>query len=271
MASVVRFAVHRARSVVAASAIVACVVAVGLVGAGAVQAREPALCNGVLATVVGSSGPDVLRGTPADDVIAGLDGPDVVSGLGGDDVICGGAGPDVLRGDGGADLLIGAGGPDVAVGGGGPDNCSAEIARCENSGDAPAVINLRLELQGDQFNSPSIFNQYVYLITNEGAPRTGNVVVTDTLPAGIRFLSVSSPGDFWDCTGTAPPGRQTVTCQYELENVVDQVGFTLTVAADLPTPTSVVNTACITAPVDSNPDDNCSTVTTQVVATPPPP
>jgi hypothetical protein len=262
---------QRTRRLVAASAVVAAVLAVGVAGARPVQAREPVLCNGVVATILGSSGPDVLRGTAGDDVIAALGGPDVVSGLGGDDVVCGGSGPDVLRGNAGADLLIGDGGPDVAVGGGGPDNCSAEIARCENVGGTPAAINLRLELQGAQFDSPSIFDQYTYLVTNAGAPRTGNIVVTDTLPAGIAFLSVSSPGDFWDCTGTPPPGRQTVTCRYELQDVAGQVGFTLTVAANLPTPTSVVNTACITAPVDSNPDDNCSTVTTQVVATPQPP
>ena len=223
---------------------------------------------------MGTSGPDVLRGTDGDDVIAALGGPDVVSGLDGDDVVCGGDGPDVLRGDGGVDLLLGDGGPDVAIGGSGDDNCSAEVARCEDAGDASSAIDLEIQLEGDRFESPSIFNQYVYTINNHGALRTGNVVVTDTLPAGITYLSVSSPDDLWDCTLVSPaptPGRQTVSCRYEASDVPDEVGFTLTVAADVPTPTTVTNTACITMPVDSNPENDCSTIETSVVATPPPP
>ena len=252
------------------------VVAVVLAGgvAAPANAAEPILCNGAVATIVGTSGPDVLRGTDGDDVIAALGGPDVVSGLDGDDVVCGGGGPDVLRGDGGVDLLLGDGGPDVAIGGSGDDNCSAEIARCEDAGDASSPIDLEIHLDGDQFDSPSIFNQYVYTITNKGAPRTGNVVVTDTLPAGITLQSVSSPDDFWDCTVVLPaptPGRETVSCRYPLNEVFDGVGFTLTVAADIPTPATVTNTACITMPVDANPANNCSTIETSVVATPTPP
>ena len=194
------------------------VILLGAVAASA-DAAEPVLCNGAVATIVGTSGPDVLRGTDGDDVIAALGGPDVVSGLDGDDVVCGGGGPDVLRGDGGVDLLLGDGGPDVAIGGSGDDNCSAEVARCENAGDASSAIDLEIDLQGDRFESPSIFNQYVYTINNRGATRTGHVVVTDTLPVGITYESVASPGDLWDCTLVFPaptPGRQTVSCRYEL-------------------------------------------------------
>jgi Ca2+-binding RTX toxin-like protein len=64
------------------------------------------LCDGKVATVVGTTGPDVLHGTPEDDVIAGLGGNDRILGGGGDDVICGGDGADRLRGEEGDDVLF---------------------------------------------------------------------------------------------------------------------------------------------------------------------
>ncbi len=231
-------------------------------------------CNGEVATVVGTNRSDVLRGTDGDDVIAALGGRDVVFGLDGDDVVCGGKGRDVLLGNGGVDLLLGNGGRDVAIGGRGYDNCRSEVARCEDEGDSSSAIDLELNLEADQFESPSVTNQAIYTIINRGALRTGNVVVTDTLPAGITYQSVASPDDSWDCSVVLPaptPGRQTVSCRYSQDLVPDQIAFTLTLAANLPTPTTVTNTGCITMPVDANPANDCSTVQTRVVATPPPP
>jgi Domain of unknown function DUF11/RTX calcium-binding nonapeptide repeat (4 copies) len=238
------------------------------------HAGGPVRCNGEVATIVGSNRPDVLRGTDGDDVIAALGGRDVVFGLGGDDVLCGGKGRDVLLGNGGTDLLLGNGGRDVAIGGRGDDNCRAEVARCEDEGDDSSAIDLELQLQADRFDSPSIFNEAVYTVINRGALRTGNVVVTDTLPAGITLQSVSSPNDVWDCSVILPaptPGRETLSCRYSQNLVPDEISFTLTLAVDVATPTTVTNTACITMPVDANPDNDCSTVQTPVVTTPPPP
>ena len=39
----------------------------------------PPLCNGEPATIVGTTGDDVLRGTAGDDVIVGLDGDDLIN------------------------------------------------------------------------------------------------------------------------------------------------------------------------------------------------
>ena len=46
-------------------------------------------CLGAIATIVGTTGDDILAGSPGNDVIAGLGGDDVISGGLGDDVICG--------------------------------------------------------------------------------------------------------------------------------------------------------------------------------------
>jgi glucose/arabinose dehydrogenase len=86
--------------------------------------QEPAArptCKGVRATIVGTAGNDLRRGTPRRDVIAGLGGNDRLSGLAGNDVICGGTGRDVLKGGRGRDILRGGIGKDTLRGGPGRD------------------------------------------------------------------------------------------------------------------------------------------------------
>lgn len=78
-------------------------------------------CNGLAATIVGTSGDDVLQGTSGVDVIAAGAGNDVVDGKGGDDIICGDAGDDELNGGKGDDLLLGGSGHDILSGNGGSD------------------------------------------------------------------------------------------------------------------------------------------------------
>ncbi len=54
------------------------------------------ICQGEAATIAGTEGNDVLRGTPGPDVIAGLGGNDTLVGFDGADVFCGGAGVDTV-------------------------------------------------------------------------------------------------------------------------------------------------------------------------------
>lgn len=104
-------------------------------------AKEPVAipnCDGIPATIVGTSGHDRLIGTSGRDVIVGLGGNDVIRGKGGNDLICGGDGNDTIRGnagrdqiDGGAgnDKINGDGGRDVIKGGTGNDRLSGEGGR----------------------------------------------------------------------------------------------------------------------------------------------
>jgi len=96
----------------------------------AASAGTTIMCGGKVATIVGTSGDDVLHGTNGDDVIAALGGNDVIYGKGGDDRLCGshgddhiygGAGSDKLYAFNGADHLQGGDGYDVLYGGRGPD------------------------------------------------------------------------------------------------------------------------------------------------------
>lgn len=74
-------------------------------------------CDGRQATIVGTSGNDVLVGTQGPDVINGLGAHDEIDGRGGRDRICGSNGPDTITGGGGNDRLFGGGDHDIIFGG----------------------------------------------------------------------------------------------------------------------------------------------------------
>jgi len=84
--------------------------------------RANVKCNGLKATIVGTTGKDTLRGTKKKDVIAAGAGNDKVLGLAGRDVICGEGGRDKLGGGPDADVLLGGPGKDTLEGAGGPDS-----------------------------------------------------------------------------------------------------------------------------------------------------
>ena len=95
-------------------------------------------CAGRAATVVGTAGRDVLRGTRRADVIVGLGGRDLVNAARGNDIVCAGAGNDTvaggrgrdrLRGGPGRDRLKGGPGKDRLGGGGGRDICRGGSGR----------------------------------------------------------------------------------------------------------------------------------------------
>lgn len=78
-------------------------------------------CQGILATVIGSPGNDVLAGTGGPDVIVALGGNDTIVSRAGRDVICAGAGSDDVGAGSAADRAFGGAGKDRLVGRGGGD------------------------------------------------------------------------------------------------------------------------------------------------------
>lgn len=86
---------------------------------------SPGACQGMTATITGSSASDVISGTPKRDVIVGGRGNDEINGGGGDDLICGNRGNDTLKGGRGRDRLNGGSNRDVCDGGPGRDSTSA--------------------------------------------------------------------------------------------------------------------------------------------------
>jgi Ca2+-binding RTX toxin-like protein len=86
-------------------------------------------CGGRLATVLGTTAPEILKGTKGDDVIIGRAGNDKIVGRGGRDRICGGEGKDKLKGQAGNDRLFGEGGRDKLTGGAGSDTVKGGAGR----------------------------------------------------------------------------------------------------------------------------------------------
>jgi Ca2+-binding RTX toxin-like protein len=88
--------------------------------------EPPDVCGALVATIVGTPGPDVINGTSGPDVILGLGGNDKIRGLGGNDTICGNGGADELYGRGGTDFIFGGEGIDLLHGGVGNDRLSGD-------------------------------------------------------------------------------------------------------------------------------------------------
>ena len=86
-------------------------------------------CNGFPATIVGTSGDDILRGTPQRDIIVALGGHDTIDSLGGNDVICAGNGNDTIRAGWGNDLVLAGAGADSIHGGHGDDRLVGAAGR----------------------------------------------------------------------------------------------------------------------------------------------
>jgi hypothetical protein len=78
-------------------------------------------CAGRAATIVGTSGDDVLIGTDGVDVIVGFGGHDEIYGKKGNDILCGGPGRDRIHGGSGRDEIWGGISADVLIGGPGAD------------------------------------------------------------------------------------------------------------------------------------------------------
>ena len=78
-------------------------------------------CDGRAATIVGTSGDDVLIGTDGADVIVGFGGHDRIYGKKGNDILCGGPGRDRIYGGRGRDRIWGGISADVLLGGPGHD------------------------------------------------------------------------------------------------------------------------------------------------------
>jgi uncharacterized repeat protein (TIGR01451 family) len=112
---------------------------------------------------------------------------------------------------------------------------------------------------------------YTITVGNAGPSNAPTAGLSDTLPAGTTFVSLSSPGG-WSCTTPAVGAGGTVTCSNPSMPLGSAV-FTLTVAVNSGTAngTMISNTATVTeVGSDLNPGNESATATTTVTVAPSP-
>ncbi|MEN7341979.1 MAG: hypothetical protein AAAFM81_03520 [Pseudomonadota bacterium] len=106
-------------------------------------------------------------------------------------------------------------------------------------------------------------NDYSIVVSNQGpSVEAATITVTDTLPAGLTFVSGTGAG--WACAAAG----QDVTCTNNTATAAgdDFPELTLTVFADLSSVPGVVNTASVTSPTfDNQGGNNSDTDATNIV------
>ena len=99
-------------------------------------------CNGLEATIVGTTGDDIINGTNGNDIIVGVGGDDVINGNNGDDIICAGAGNDTVNSGTGNDLVFGGYGNDILNGQNGFDTLNGDSGNDTlDGGNDPDMLN----------------------------------------------------------------------------------------------------------------------------------
>ncbi|MBV8518369.1 MAG: ExeM/NucH family extracellular endonuclease [Acidobacteria bacterium] len=105
---------------------------------------------------------------------------------------------------------------------------------------------------------------YTITVNNAGPSVATSASLSDTLPAGTTFVSLSSPGG-WSCTAPAVGAAGTVSCSNASLATGNSV-FTLVVHVGASTTGSVSNTATVSsATSDPNPGNESATASTTVV------
>jgi len=144
---------------------------------------------------------------------------------------------------------------------GGPDrNTDNSVEENETTGpegcapvDIPQSPDVSISKTGPAQVSVGTNFDYSLTAANTGIVPADNVIISDPLPTNTSFVSATAP-----CTYDGP--SRTVTCDEGTLAVSGSVTETITVKADGPAGSAIVNTATVT-PEDSTPNDNTATWT----------
>ena len=108
---------------------------------------------------------------------------------------------------------------------------------------------------------------YSLAVANGGPSIATDVAVSDPLPANTTFVSLDA-GDGWSCTTPEVGANGSVDCTLDTLAVGAAPSISVVVKVDpgvAPGTDVIVNTATVTAPNDTNPDNDHSTAKTSVV------
>ncbi|HEX7831641.1 MAG TPA: endonuclease/exonuclease/phosphatase family protein [Thermoanaerobaculia bacterium] len=139
-----------------------------------------------------------------------------------------------------------------------------------NSATATTTVTTLSDIQVIKTDSPDPVTAgsnltYTINVGNAGPSTATNVTLSDTLPAGTTFVSLTDTGSGWSCTTPAVGGTGTINCS--AATLTFNTIFTLVVNVDASTPdgTVITNTALGTADTtDPDGSNNSSTATTTV-------
>lgn len=129
----------------------------------------------------------------------------------------------------------------------------------------PNVLAADLSISMVRNNNPAVgaSTSYTLIVSNIGpSAETGPVVVTDTLPAGMSYVSASGTG--WSCSAAG----QVITCRTNSALAVGASLPALTVVAMVNTSGSFTNTATVDGAMFDNVSANNSDSDTGTVASP---
>jgi uncharacterized repeat protein (TIGR01451 family) len=108
---------------------------------------------------------------------------------------------------------------------------------------------------------------YTITVKNNGPNDAGNVALSDSVPVGVSFVSLSAPSG-WICTSPAIGSAGAITCTKTSVENGESATFTVvaTVNCNVPNGTVISNTASAAAstPPDSNPGNNSQTASLTV-------
>jgi Ca2+-binding RTX toxin-like protein len=173
------------RRILAIALLGALVAAILAVTASGAESEAAPMCHGKRATIVGTSGDDVLEGTEKADVISAGPGDDKVYGGLGNDIICGGSGDDLIHGGRGNDWIEGGAGADRVFGDLGDDHVSG------GGGDRDEVSGgLGIDtVNGGPGNEDLVRGDYGY-DRMDGGPGQGDIASFATSVAGLKGSGV---------------------------------------------------------------------------------
>jgi uncharacterized repeat protein (TIGR01451 family) len=109
---------------------------------------------------------------------------------------------------------------------------------------------------------------YTLAVANGGPSNATDVAVSDPLPADTTFVSISATG--WDCTTPVVGATGAISCSLTAASLPVGAAPSITVVVKVgagvaPGTDVIVNTATVTAPHDTEPDNNTSTAKTSVI------
>ncbi|MFI5182252.1 MAG: DUF11 domain-containing protein [Thermoanaerobaculia bacterium] len=133
---------------------------------------------------------------------------------------------------------------------------------------APTGFDVSLVKIGPASAAPGGPIEYTLVVVNNGPASATSLTVTDPLPAGVLFQSLTAPPG-WVCTTPVVGAGGTVSCTLATLAVATPQVFSI--AATAPTVSEVVtNTATVaTSPVDSNAANDTASAQTVVGQAPP--